>query len=84
VRQNASSFYVWNETIVESTSASGKTEGWLSYVGQPGIDWPDGVVAYSRVLKEVDDVMAVDREAWEQIVVPGTEALQLVEGEPVV
>jgi hypothetical protein len=83
-RQNASSMYYWNETIVQGTSAdSGITEQWFSFSGKPG-NVKSGVQEFSRRLKEVNDYMTVDEEAWKTIGVPKTLVLPSVEGEPVV
>lgn len=80
-RQNASSMYSWNETIVESTSTdTGVMEQWFSFAGKPG-NVRSGVTEFSRRLKEVNDLMTVDEEAWTTIVVPKTVALPQVEGE---
>jgi hypothetical protein len=82
-RQNATSMYYWNETIVEGTSIdTGITEQWFSYTGKPAV--VSGVSQYSRRLKEVDDEWVEEREAWKAVAVPKTEALPLVEGEPIV
>lgn len=81
-RQNASSMYYWNETIVEGTSAdTGITEQWFSFNGSPG-NLKSGVSEYSRVLKEVDDILVIDQQTWAPIAVPSTEPLSVVEGEP--
>jgi len=83
-RQNASSMYFWNETIVEGTAAdTGVTEQWFSYSGKPG-NLDSGVGAYSRHLKEVNDAVVNDEMAWVEIDVPKTEPLPLVVGEPIV
>jgi hypothetical protein len=83
-RQNASSMYYWNETIVEGTNAdTGITEQWLSFAGKPG-NLGHGVSDFSRTLKEINDYMVVDHEAWSTMAVPETESLPVVEGEPTV
>ena len=43
-----------------------------------------GVKKFSRRLKEVDDYVTIDREAWTTIAVPKTVALPVVQGEPAV
>lgn len=76
--------YYWNETIVEGTAAdSGETEQWFSYFGRPCLD-KEGVSEYSRHLKEINDAIVFDREAWSTINVPSTSPLPFVEGEPTV
>lgn len=83
-RQNASSMYYWNETIVEGTADdTGITEQWYSYAGTPG-NLDGGVEAYSRYLKEVDDAIVDDEMAWAEMEVPETVPLPLVVGEPTV
>lgn len=83
-RQFGESQYYWNETIVEGTAAdTGVTEQWFSYAGISGLK-ENGVKEYSRHLKEVDDAMVLDNEKWATLVVPSTEPLPYVEGEPIV
>lgn len=83
-RQIGESNYYWNETIVEGTAAdNGVTEQWFSYSGQSGLS-RDGVQAFSRHLKEVNDCIVIDEEKWETMVVPSTKPLPYVEGEPIV
>ena len=75
--------YYWNETIVEGTAAdTGVTEQWFSYSGSPGSESAPG--EFSRHLREVNDSMVLDEEAWTVMDVPSTVALPYVEGEPVV
>lgn len=81
-RQNATSNYYWNETIVEGTSADvGITEQWFSFEGAPG-NGMNGTAAYSRRLREMDDVLVLDHFFPATMVVPPTIALPVVEGEP--
>ncbi|KAJ5118670.1 hypothetical protein N7476_011027 [Penicillium atrosanguineum] len=83
-RQNASSMYYWNKTIVQGTSAdTGITEQWLTFAGKPG-NLERGVSDFSRTLKEVDDYMLVDQKGWTTLAIPETEPLPAVEGEPTV
>lgn len=83
-RQFGESSYYWNETIVEGTSAdTGVTEQWFSYSVHPGLE-NDGVREYSRHLKEIDDAIVEDEQAWSTIIVPTTSPLPYVEGEPAV
>ena len=83
-RQNASSMYYWNETIVEGTNAdTGTTDQWFSFAGSPG-NMKSGVKEFSRTLKEIDDYLTVDIEDWRIMPVPETVALPSVPGEPVV
>ncbi|RDW66978.1 hypothetical protein BP5796_09727 [Coleophoma crateriformis] len=84
-RQNASSMYYWNATIVQGTDAdTGTTQQWLSYSGEPGIKGRNGVKDFSRKLEEVHDLWIMDESAFSTIDVPATVALPLVEGEPLV
>lgn len=77
-RQNVTSAYYWNDTIVEGTGDNNTCEGqaWFSYSGTPGS--ASGVSAYSRYLQEVDDEMVADHEGWYNIDVPATETLPYV------
>jgi hypothetical protein len=79
-RQNVTSMYYWNDTIVEGTGNKNTCEGeaWLSYSGTPAS--AAGVSVYSRYLKEVNDTMVGDQEGWYDIAVPPTEPLPYVEG----
>ncbi|KAK2609472.1 hypothetical protein N8I77_002969 [Diaporthe amygdali] len=81
-RQNVTSFYAWNETIVEGVEALDTCDGetWYSLSGSPGSE--AGVPEYSRYLKEVDDTLVADVVKPNTISVPATEPLPLVEGEP--
>lgn len=83
-RQNAESKYYWNETIVEGTADDmGLLEQCFSYAGKSGLR-SNGVREFSRHLKEVDDEVVFDDEAWKTMNVPATQPLLYVEGEPVV
>lgn len=83
-RQNAESKYYWNETIVEGTADDmGLLEQCFSYAGKSGLR-SNGVREFSRHLKEVDDEVVFDDEAWKTMNVPATQPLPYVEGEPVV
>lgn len=81
-RQNVTSFYAWNETIVEGVEALDTCDGetWYSFSGSPGSE--AGVSEYSRYLREVDDTLVADVVKPNTISVPATEPLPLVEGEP--
>lgn len=81
-RQNVTSFYAWNETIVEGIEDLDTCHGetWFSYSGVPSIK--EGVTGYSRYLVEEDDSLAFDEEAWATMAVPLTEPLPIVDGEP--
>lgn len=74
-RQNITSNYYWNETIVggieELDSSDGET--WFSSSNSPGGEF--GVVEYSRYMVEKDDSITTDDEAWETIDVPATQPL---------
>ncbi|KUI72512.1 Peptide-N4-(N-acetyl-beta-glucosaminyl)asparagine amidase A [Cytospora mali] len=80
-RQNATSFYAWNETIVEGLEGLDTCEGetWLSYSGTSGNK--EGVADFSRHMREKDDTMAFNEDAWATIAVPTTEPLPVVDGE---
>lgn len=83
-RQSAESKYYWNETIVEGTADdTGVLEQWFSYAGKSGLE-SNGVREFSRHLKEVNDEIVFDDEAWKVMNVPATRPLPYVEGEPVV
>ncbi|KAI1406950.1 hypothetical protein F5Y13DRAFT_176085 [Hypoxylon sp. FL1857] len=81
-RQNVTSNYHWNRTIVEGTEGLDTMDGevWLSYSG-PGVS-DKGVVAYHRYAREKNDSVLVDEQGWTQISVPDTTSLPLVDGEP--
>ncbi|CAN8104724.1 unnamed protein product [Discula destructiva] len=76
-RQNVTSNYYWNATIVgginELDTCDGET--WFSSVGSPGSEF--GVLGYSRYLKEKDDETIVDAEVWSLMAVPPTQALDI-------
>ncbi|KAK0121829.1 hypothetical protein ONS95_010111 [Cadophora gregata] len=83
-RQTARSKYFWNETIVEGTADdTGILEQWFSYAGKLGLK-SNGVEAFSRHLKEVDDEIVFDEGAWKTMNVPATQPLPYVDGEPMV
>lgn len=81
-RQNVTSFYAWNETIVEGVEALDTCDGetWYSFSAVPGGE--AGVPAYSRYLREADDVLVDDVVRLDTISVPATGPLPLVDGEP--
>ncbi|KAI1139958.1 hypothetical protein F5Y05DRAFT_380616 [Hypoxylon sp. FL0543] len=83
-RQNVTSNYHWNRTIVEGTGGLDTMDGevWLSYSGSGASK--DGVVAYHRYAREKNDSVVADEQGWAQIPVPATISLPLVDGEPVV
>lgn len=74
-KQNVTSRYYWNETIVAGLEDLDSSDGetWYSSSGVPGGEF--GVAAYSRYLVEKDDAVTVDKEAWATIDVPVTEPL---------
>lgn len=74
-RQNVTSNYYWNATIVGGIEQLDTCDGetWYSSTSSPGRE--DGVAEYSRYLKEKDDDMLSDAEAWATIVVPPTQPL---------
>ncbi|KAI0128313.1 peptide N-acetyl-beta-D-glucosaminyl asparaginase amidase A-domain-containing protein [Xylariales sp. AK1849] len=81
-RQNVTSRYYWNETIVEGIEDKDTCDGetWYSFLGAPGS--ASGVSEYSRYLREIDDTTVDDEESWSTITVPDTVALPVLEGEP--
>ncbi|KAL7624235.1 hypothetical protein AAE478_005794 [Parahypoxylon ruwenzoriense] len=83
-RQNVTSNYHWNRTIVEGTKGLDTMEGevWLSYSGAAASQVR--ITAYHRYAKERNDVILLDEQDWEQIPVPSTVPLPVIEGEPVV
>ncbi|KAI1659327.1 hypothetical protein F4813DRAFT_29006 [Daldinia decipiens] len=83
-RQNVTSSYHWNRTIVEGTKGLDTMNGevWLSHISATGNE--AGVATYHRYAKEKNDSILVDEEGWDPIVVPKTIPLPLVPGEPIV
>ncbi|KAI6087431.1 hypothetical protein F4821DRAFT_108176 [Hypoxylon rubiginosum] len=83
-RQNVTSSYHWNSTIVEGTEGLDTMDGevWLSYSGASSLG--AGVAEYSRYAKEKNDSVLVDEQGWGQIPVPSTIPLPYVDGEPIV
>lgn len=81
-RQNVTSTYYWNETIVGGIESLGVCDGdtWFSSSGVPGSG--SGVAAYSRYLREKDDSLIADEEVWATILVPATQSLPSVDGGP--
>lgn len=72
VRQNVTSMYYWNDTIVEATGDNNTCTGasWLSFVGNSTSD--SGVEAFGQQLQEMDDAWVNQQEAWGTIAVPST------------
>jgi hypothetical protein len=82
-RQNGTSQYSWNATIVEGMPTdTSSLEQWLSYKGTPGLN--RGRQQFSRYLKEVNDFVTNDVELSAAIEVPDTIPLPYVEGMPLV
>jgi hypothetical protein len=81
-RQNVTSDYHWNSTIVEGTTNLDTMDGevWFSSTSSPGNK--QGVRKYHRYAKAKDDALVIDRQGWGTIPVPSTEPLPVVEGEP--
>ncbi|GAP90132.1 putative peptide-N4-(N-acetyl-beta-glucosaminyl) asparagine amidase A [Rosellinia necatrix] len=81
-RQNVTSNYHWNSTIVEGTAGLDTMDGemWFSSSSSSGLK--GGVRGYHHYAKEKDDALVVDRRGWGTIPVPSTEPLPIVEGEP--
>ncbi|KAI1353224.1 peptide N-acetyl-beta-D-glucosaminyl asparaginase amidase A-domain-containing protein [Xylaria sp. FL0043] len=82
LRQNVTSNYHWNSTIVEGTAGLDTMDGevWFSSSSSPRTE--QGVHRYHRHAKEKNDTLIVDEEGWGTIPVPRTEPLPVVEGEP--
>ncbi|KAI0882610.1 uncharacterized protein GGS22DRAFT_46922 [Annulohypoxylon maeteangense] len=76
-RQNVTSNYHWNRTIVEGTEGLDAMDGevWLSYSGIAASG--DSVVAYHRYAKEKNDSILVDEQGWGPLQVPSTMPLPL-------
>ncbi|KAI1084793.1 hypothetical protein F5B20DRAFT_523228 [Whalleya microplaca] len=83
-RQNVTSSYHWNQTIVEGTEGLDTMDGevWLSYSGSGASK--HGVEAYHRYAREKNDTILADEQGGSEIPVPGTVPLPFVEGEPMV
>ncbi|KAI4868832.1 hypothetical protein F4820DRAFT_408863 [Hypoxylon rubiginosum] len=83
-RQNVTSSYHWNSTIVEGTAGVDTMDGevWLSYSG--GSAGEVGVAEYHRYAMEKNDSVLIDEQGWGQIPVPSTMPLPYVDGEPIV
>ncbi|KAI2634078.1 hypothetical protein GGS26DRAFT_29620 [Hypomontagnella submonticulosa] len=81
-RQNVTSSYHWNRTIVEGTEGMDTMDGevWLSYANAAGDG--GGVTEYHRYAKEKNDSIIADEEGWGQIGVPSTVPLPPVDGKP--
>lgn len=82
-RQNVTSMYYWNDTIVEGTGDNNTCEGaaWLSFWGAPASQ--TGVSAFSQYLQEENDSWVEDTDSWETMTVPTTQPLPYVDGESV-
>lgn len=74
-RQNVTSSYYWNETIVGGIEHLDTSDGgtWYSSSSTPGSN--SGVAEFSRYVVEKDDAIAADHKGWETIDVPATESL---------
>ncbi|KAI1293396.1 peptide N-acetyl-beta-D-glucosaminyl asparaginase amidase A-domain-containing protein [Xylaria venustula] len=83
-RQNVTSNYHWNSTIVEGTAGLDTMDGavWFSSSNSPGTK--KGVRGYHLYAKEKDDTLIAKEEGWGTIPVPSTEPLPVVGGEPAV
>ncbi|KAK9422922.1 putative Peptide N-acetyl-beta-D-glucosaminyl asparaginase amidase A-domain-containing protein [Seiridium unicorne] len=81
-RQNVTSMYYWNDTIVEGTGDNNTCDGaaWLSFSGAPGTE--AGVTEFAQYLQERDDAWVDNKSGWNTIAVPSTEPLPYVEGKP--
>lgn len=74
-RQNVTSNYYWNATIVGGIEQLDTCDGetWFSSAGSPGS--AVGVAEYSRYLREKDDETVADTVSWATIPVPSTQPL---------
>ncbi|KAI0900707.1 hypothetical protein F4806DRAFT_449632 [Annulohypoxylon nitens] len=83
-RQNVTSNYHWNRTIVEGTEGLDTMDGevWLSYSAAAAGE--GAVAAYHRYAKEKNDSVLVGDQGWNTMQVPSTMPLPIVDGEPVV
>ncbi|KAI1262332.1 peptide N-acetyl-beta-D-glucosaminyl asparaginase amidase A-domain-containing protein [Xylariaceae sp. FL1019] len=74
-RQNVTSYYQWNSTIVEGTPSLDLMAGdmWYSSHGMPGRK--TGVTDYSRRASEVNTSLTLDEESWRTIPVPSVEPI---------
>ncbi|KAI2632267.1 hypothetical protein GGR54DRAFT_27039 [Hypoxylon sp. NC1633] len=81
-RQNVTSNYHWNSTIVEGTVGLDTMDGevWLSYSRAAANE--AAVSAYHRYAKEKNDSLLIDEQGWGQMPVPSTMPVPVVEGEP--
>ncbi|KAJ2994272.1 hypothetical protein NUW58_g1601 [Xylaria curta] len=81
-RQNVTSNYHWNSTIVEGTAGVDTMDGevWFSSSSTPG--FKGGVRKHYHYAKAKDDALVEDRKGWGTIPVPSTEPLPVFEGEP--
>ncbi|KAJ8132261.1 hypothetical protein O1611_g1360 [Lasiodiplodia mahajangana] len=81
-RQNVTSNYHWNSTIVEGTAGLDTMDGevWFSSSSSPRSK--QGVRSYHHYAKAKDDALLENEEGWGTIPVPSTEPLPVVEGEP--
>lgn len=83
-RQNVTSNYYWNATIVEGVESMDTCDGetWYSFSGEPGS--ADGIPVFSTYLSQMDDAMVEEEALLVTIEVPATAALPLVYGEPII
>ncbi|XDG03182.1 hypothetical protein ABKA04_002797 [Annulohypoxylon sp. FPYF3050] len=83
-RQNVTSNYHWNRTIVEGTDGLDTMDGevWLSYSVPAARE--GAVAAYHRYAKEKNDSISIDDQGWNVVQVPSTVPLPVVDGEPAV
>ncbi|KAI0407020.1 peptide N-acetyl-beta-D-glucosaminyl asparaginase amidase A-domain-containing protein [Xylaria palmicola] len=81
-RQNVTSNYHWNSTIVEGTAGLDTMDGEVWFSSSNSLGSKRGVREYHHYAKERDDALIVDRKGWGTITVPTTEPLPPVEGEP--
>ncbi|KAI1091468.1 hypothetical protein F5B19DRAFT_262821 [Rostrohypoxylon terebratum] len=83
-RQNVTSDYHWNRTIVEGTEGLDTMDGevWLSYSAAVAVE--GAVAAYHRYAKEKNDSILIDDQGWNPMQVLSTVPLPIVDGEPMV
>ncbi|KAI1388635.1 uncharacterized protein F4822DRAFT_252040 [Hypoxylon trugodes] len=83
-RQNVTSNYHWNRTIVAGTDGLDTMDGevWFSYSSTATKEI--GVEAYHRYAREKNDSILIDEQGWGEMSVPSTVPLPHVDGEPIV
>ncbi|KAI4600016.1 hypothetical protein KJ359_001117 [Pestalotiopsis sp. 9143b] len=77
VRQNVTSMYYWNDTIVEATGDNNTCNGasWLSFTGNSTA--ASGVQEFGQYLQELGDAWVQRQQVWSAIPVPSTAPLAI-------